>query len=135
MARYIGRDMTVWRNASSSTPEKIAAIRTKSGTINREPIDVTTDDDAGWRTLLTEPGQKQVDLSFSGLTEDEVLIAAIMAEEPLGFDDVELRLASGGTLSGDFFFVSLSFSGEYNGAVTFDGELQSSGEIAYAAAP
>ena len=51
MARESGRDLMIERGDGASSPAyaKIAAVRTKSYTVNREPIDVTTDGDAGWR--------------------------------------------------------------------------------------
>jgi len=44
-----GRDLLL-----SSAQSDIAGVRTKSISINRTPIDVTNDDDAGVRKLLTE---------------------------------------------------------------------------------
>ena len=121
MARSSGRGLVVERaSGSPATFAVIKGVRTKNPTVTREPIDVTTDDDAGWRTLLAEPGQRQIDLSFSGITEDETLIAAIMSGASV-VETIRIIVPTGGSFEGDFFF----------NAVTFEGELQSSGEITY----
>ncbi len=131
MARSSGRGLVVERaSGSPATFAVIKGVRTKNPTVTREPIDVTTDDDAGWRTLLAEPGQRQIDLSFSGITEDETLIAAIMSGASV-FETIRIIFPTGGRFEGDFFFNNLSLTGEYNNAVTFEGEMQSSGEITY----
>ena len=133
MPRASGRKLVV-RRVVGGALVKIAAIRTKNPTIAREPIDVTSDDDDGFRTLLAEPGQKQIDLSFSGVTEDDVLLEAAAAGTP-AFERLNLRFPSGATIEGDFFFNNLSITGEYNQSVTFEGEMQSSGAWTYAPAP
>ena len=135
MARASGRQLLVQRNIGSPpTPTTIAAIRTKNPTIAREPVDVTADDDNGWRVLLDVPGQQQIDLSFSGITENDELIAAIFAGSA-SFEDIIIVLPSGATVQGNFFFNNLSLTGEYNNAVTFEGEMQSSGEPTFTPAP
>ena len=109
-----------------------AGIRTKSVSINNEAVDITSDDDAGWRELLEEPGQKQIDISFSGITKDDTMRDLIMNGASAMLETVSIEFPDGGMLSGDFFFVSLAESGEYKGATTFDATLNSSGEITYA---
>ncbi len=133
MAREVGRKLLVQRNIGSPpTLTTIAGVRTKTVTINKEPIDVSNDDDFGWRTLLADPGQKSVDLSVAGIPVDEELLAAILAGGTVGFEDVTITFpGGGGTLQGDFFFTNLTYSGEYNAGITFEGEMQSSGAVTY----
>ncbi len=109
--------------------ETVAGIRTKGVSINRNPIDITSDDDDGWRKLLEEPGEKQVDLTVSGVTKDDVLKKASLTGETL--HDLELAYPDGSKIEGDFFLASFSETGEYNDAVTFDASLQSSGVVEY----
>jgi predicted secreted protein len=46
----------------------IAALISKSLTLNKEPVDITSDDDAGWRTLLEDiDGTKSVDIACEGI--------------------------------------------------------------------
>lgn len=131
MARNSGRGLVLER-ASGSPPvfATIKDLRSKNPTISREPVDVTTDDDDGWRVLLPVAGQRQVDLSFAGVTSDETLLAAILSGTPV-LESIRIVFPTGGVLAGDFFFNNLSLTGEYKEAVTFEGEMQSSGEVTY----
>lgn len=134
MPASIGRDLVV-KDAGVSPAVTVAGVRTKGVNINAEPVDVTDDDSSGWRELLDEPGQKQVDLSLSGVTDDDTWRAKMMTSiATQAHEDMEITYPDGGTLTGKFFIASYNETGEYNGAVTFEMELQSSGTITFAAA-
>ena len=47
--------------------DKKDGLQSRSVSRNASEIDVTTDDDEGWRKLLPQPGIRSVDLSFSGV--------------------------------------------------------------------
>ncbi len=117
----------------------LVGIRTRGFTINAEPVDVTNDDDSGWRTLLAEPGLRSMEVPVAGISSDEILIAAIMEGTTYALSAVVINLASGvgettpGTLAGDFFLSSLEQTGEHDGAVEFTATLMSSGAITYTA--
>ena len=130
-----GRDLVI-KDASSSPAVAVAGARTKGVNINAEPVDVTDDDSSGWRELLDEPGQKPVDISLSVVTDDETWRAKMMtAISSQAHEDIEVTYPDGATLTGTFFIASYKETGEYNGADTFEMELQSSGTITYTAAP
>lgn len=128
MAAQRGRSFIVQRNGVN-----VAGVRTKSITINGSPIDVTTDDDAGVRALLDQPGQVDVAISVSG-----ILLNDTLAQESLSASDrVALTkfLRSGSPdngFSGQFFMSSYKETGEYQGAVTFEAEFQSAGAVTFA---
>lgn len=69
MPGYLGRKVNLTWGGSA-----VLGIREKGVTINGEPIDVTSDDDNGWRKLLTEAGEHSVDISISGVTKDDVFL-------------------------------------------------------------
>jgi len=129
MASNVGRKLLIKRDGTT-----IAGVRTKSVTINNEAIDVTTDDDSGYRTLLEEPGQKQIDLSVEGLTKDDALLQSA-AEGTTLIDAYTIEFPSGATITGDFRFNNLEMGAEYNAAITFTAEIQSTGSYSYTAAP
>lgn len=129
MAANIGRELKVKQGSTV-----FAGVRTKSVSVNGEPIDITTDDDEGYRTLLAEAGQVSLDLSIEGLTTDATLRAAIMTNTTLELTGITLEYPNGDTVTGTFFLNSLEESGEYNNAITFSGSLQSSGKWTYTAA-
>lgn len=126
MAGRIGRSVALtWDGAA------VAGVREKGIALAGEPIDVTDDDSAGWRTLLTEAGENQVTISISGVTKDAVLRTAWFAGDRTNV--VTLTYPSGGgTLTGTFYLASYSEAEPYNGAATFEAELQSSGVVTFA---
>lgn len=125
-----GRLMIVKKGASA-----IAGVRTKTAAVNGSPIDVTSDDDAGFRTLLDLAGVLSLDLSIEGVTKDDTLRALILAGGSLLLTDITLVFpgvaGEGGTIAGDFFLASLQETGAHDDAVVFSGSLQSSGQFVY----
>lgn len=116
----------------------IASVRTKSFTIDSSAIDVTTDDDAGIRALLEEPGQHQIDLSVEGLLTNDALLKQIV-DGTLFIQNLTIKLpftfsTTQGTIVGDFRFNNFEVSGEYQDAITFTATLQSTGIFTFTAA-
>ena len=131
MAGFNGRQLTI--DYDSTT---LVGVRTKGYTITNDYVDVTTDDDAGWRTLLTDPGLRSLEVTVGGISSDEVLMAEIMAASIAnGAVDIALpsALAVPGTLSGNFLVSSFEQNGEHDGAVEFSATFMSNGVIAYTA--
>lgn len=126
MAANIGREFVIKKGATA-----IAGVRTKSLSFNGEPIDVTTDDDNGFRTLLATAGQKSVDMSVEGLTKDATIREAALSGTSLLLTDITVDYPNGDKLAGNFFLNSVEESGTYNDAITFTASLQSSGEFTY----
>lgn len=126
MAAAKGRELLVKKGSTV-----LAGIRTKGVSMNGEPIDITTDDDAGYRALLNDAGTYSIDLSIEGITKDDTLRSLIAAGGSLMLTDITIVYPDGKTLAGDFFLNSLEETGTYNEAVTFSGSLQSSGAWTY----
>lgn len=126
MAANPGRELVIKKNSVA-----IAGVQTKSVSVDGSPIDITSDDDSGWRTLMEEPGMRAVDMSIEGVTKDAVLRAAIFDGTSLLLTDVTLDYPNGDALSGNFYLANLEENGTHNDAVKFSGSLQSSGEITY----
>lgn len=133
MAGAASRDMIVSKNGT-----RWLGISSKSITCGKEPIDNTTDEDNGYRLLLPEVGTKTLDISFSGMTKDVVLRGLILTEQSQLYTDIEIEFppvgnqTTGDTISGNFYLNNLSESGDSpDGAISFTGSLQSSGEWTY----
>ena len=128
MAGHNGRELTIdWDSVT------LVGVRSKGITRNNELVDVTTDDDNGWRTLLATPGIKSVEVTVSGISSDEVLIAEFYNASVTG-ETLTINLPTGsGTESGTFMLASFESNGEHDGAVEFSATFQSSGEVAYTA--
>ena len=129
MAAQKGRAFTIKKNSVI-----IAGLQAKSAAINNNPVDVTTDDELGFRTLMADPGVKSIDISFDGVTKDTVLRALVMANASQLFTDITLEYPNGDTVAGDFFLANLDESGDTVGHLKFSGSLQSSGPWVYTAA-
>ena len=136
MAAGAGRDMTILQAGVA-----IAGIRTKTFTINNTPIDITSGEDTGVRQYLLNAGEtaliageRNIDVSFDGVTKDDALIAAA-ANNTATVAERTLRMASGATIVGKFALTNLTLTGEMADAQTFSGELHSTDTWTYTAAP
>lgn len=128
MTAQVGRSLTLtW--GSDSPPEGIAGVKEKSFTLNAEPIDISSDDDNGWRALLTIPGQKQVELKVSGVTKDRQLMADWFAGTLT--QAVTLTYLDGASISGNFFLSEYADKGNFKDGVAFDATLMSTGTITH----
>jgi predicted secreted protein len=133
MAGAASRDLRVEKNDVA-----IAGINSKSISIAKEPIDITTDEDNGYRTLLSQAGTKSLDISFSGVTKDIELRTLIMTEQSMLLTDISIQYppfgaqVAGDTITGNFYFNGFTENGGgSDGAIEFDGTFQSSGAWVY----
>lgn len=130
MTALVGRKVTFTPTNGGAS---VIGVRTKSININNEPIDITSDDDNGFRTLLNEdPAERSIDFSAEGILKDAQLINLASAGGALLISEYEMDIPGIGTFTGDFYFGSIEIGAEYNEAVTFSAEIQSSGEFTFA---
>jgi predicted secreted protein len=122
MAAANGRELKILKNNVA-----IAGVRTKTVAIAGEPIDITSDDDLGYRTMLGEAGTYSIDLTVEGVTKDAELRSIILTGGSLLLTDISIEYPDGSTIDGDFFLASVEDSGEFADALTFSASLQSSG--------
>ena len=135
MAGFNGRKLTLdWDTAT------LVGVRTRGFTVNNEYVDVTTDDDNGWRTLLSDPGLRSVEVTVGGIASDEVLVAEMLKASITG-EPLDILLPTGtaagittpGKLAGTFLVSSYEQTGEHDGAVEFSATFMSAGVVAYTA--
>lgn len=123
MAAAAGRSIALeW----DETP--IAGVREKSIALNGEPIDVTSDDDNGWRHVLEDLSQVQVDITVTGVTKDDTLRAAWFGTR---VGDLKVTFPDGGTIEGEFVLGPYTESGSYNDAHVFEATFSSNGVVTY----
>lgn len=131
MAASIGRNFKI-----KDDTVVLAGVRTKTVTWGGEPVDVTTDDEASFRTLLAEAGQQQIDMTVEGVIKDDNLRGQILNNGgTIQLTDINVEYPNGDTITGNFVFVNYEETGTYNDAVTFTCGFQSSGQWTYTAAP
>ena len=128
MAGANGRALTIDWDAVT-----LVGVRTKGYTLTNDMVDVTTDDDEGWRTLLADPGLRSMEVTVGGISSDQVLIAEVTKASITG-ETLTVQLpTTTGTLAGLFFISSFEQTGEHDGAVEFSATFMSSGEVTYTA--
>lgn len=133
MDGFLGRDIGFQWGGNSPT-DTILGVREKGIELNGEAVDVTSDENNGWRTVLSKPGQNEVTISISGVTKDTKLKEAWFADPSQRMQLATITYPDGGVMSGLFFLQSYSETGAYNDATTFEAELISNGVISYSVA-
>lgn len=126
MAAATGRELVIKRDGT-----KIAAVVSKTVTFNDEPIDITNDDDGGFRTLLESSSMRSIDISVEGIFEEDVLLAVIAGTTPTLITADTVVFPSGAKIEGSFRFNNLETSGETTGRVGFTANFQSSGAYTF----
>lgn len=115
--------------------EQIPGVREKAASFNGEPLNITSDEDSGWQTLLGTPeeggdvGEKSIEFTMSGVTKSAVLKNAWFGQNRIG--TLEVTYPDGSIISGVFHLATYSETDPYNEASTFESTFQSSGEPTY----
>jgi len=112
----------------------LLGVSAKTISAGSESIDVTTDEDVGFRTLLGVAGVETLDISGSGVTKDEILRQLALTGGSKLLTDITIEYPPVGTqttgdeIAGDFYFNSFNETGGgSDGAIEFDFSMQSSG--------
>lgn len=133
MAGIVGRQVR-FSFGGESPADEVPGVREKGLSCNGEPIDVTSDEDAGVRTLIDNiSAQDEVNLSVSGVTKSSRLREAWRSGQRT--QPCVLEYPDGYRVTGSFFLQSYNETGPYNDAVTFEAELLSSGVVTFTPAP
>ena len=131
MAGFNGRKLTFdWNNTT------LVGVRTRGFTASNSLVDVTTDDDNGWRTLLATPGLKSIEVTVGIVVSDEVLLAEFFNASVTGETlkcDLPSSLTTPGNWSGTFMVSSVEYTGEHDGEVSANITFMSSGAVTYTA--
>jgi len=125
MAATPGWQMKLYREGTL-----VAGLRAKTMTIGNTGIDITSDDDEGFRTFMALSGVKQIDISAEGVVKDDDWIQEAIDAADL-INPYTMVLESGAVIAGDFRINSVAISGPTNDAVTFTAEIQSSGAYTF----
>lgn len=127
MAKTAGRLVNLYKGTVLAGT-LIATGRTKTMTINREPIDVSADDSAAWRELLATIGSRSCDIAIEGVVDlaARTLLTDALAET---LDVYTLEWEDASELTGTFSLGNYEESGEHTGEVTFSTTLSSTGAV------
>lgn len=124
MGAFKGRDVVFKWNSII-----IPGVREKDITLNGDAIDISTDDSAGWRELLSVSAQDQVDFKISGVTKDTTMKADWFGGNRMRA--VLFTYPDNSTIACTAFLASFAEKGTYNDAMTFEATLSSSGVVTY----
>jgi predicted secreted protein len=129
MTARLGRQVQLlWGNGSPQQP--IEGLREKGVTFGGDAIDVTSDEDGGFRTLIENTvGQRELNITLSGVSKSPILRRARAAGQTSA--NATLIYPNGDTITGLFELVKYEETDKYNDAATFTAEIQSNGEYVY----
>lgn len=111
-----------------------AGVREKGIKANGDPIDITNDDSAGWRTLIDKAGVNSIDISVSGVLVDTKLKADWFAGASASgrrMQALELRYPDNSKVAGTFYLQSYNDTGKVDDAITFEATFASSGVVVF----
>ena len=131
MSAFVGRKAIL---SFGSPLVPIAALRTKTMTLGNEVIDVTSDDDLGFRALLQDPGTKTLDMTFEGVTKDVASLNSLITLSMSGTDVLDtfsILFPTIGTMAGPFVITSFEIGAPYNEGSTFTCSIQSAGTFTW----
>lgn len=140
MTAQKGRSFGIKIDNGSGAFNLIGAARNVELAINNEPVDITNNDSEGIRELLGDAGTQSVSLTISGVYLDadangqRRLEALAFSREIVAFEIVQPGSVNDGKYEGDFMVASLTKKGEYNGTMTYEAKLESSGPVTYTVA-
>lgn len=130
MTSQVGRAVTL--SLVDGTEETlIGALTSKEISINDEPVDITSDDDAGWRKLLADTsGTKSAEISCEGVLKSNQVGLLIETGDDvvLAFNVPTIR-----KYTASWRVTSFKTGAPTAEGVTFSGTFQSSGPLSYAA--
>jgi TP901-1 family phage major tail protein len=125
--------------ATTGTFIALAGMKSKTFTLNNEPIETTNSDSTGrWREYLTAAlSMKSVSFSGDGVFKDGTAIDRLVAMMNSASGEVrfEVLVPTLGTFAGLFKIVSLEFSGDHSDAVQFSMSAESNGAVTFTNIP
>ena len=129
MTALIGRNVFI-RKGSGSPQVLLSAGRSKTIKMNGTAVDITSDDDSGYRTLLeADAGLLSCDISFEGVVKDANFLNQLAGGNFV--DDYEIEIQGIGVLNGRFFITAVELSAPHNEAAAVTCELQSTGAFSF----
>jgi predicted secreted protein len=128
MAEFVGRKCTI----TGTSLGLVGAATAKTFSVNNELVDVTSDDDSGFRKLITDAvGKRSLDISLEGIFKDGDILGILLGAETGMSDTFDILFPTIGTVSGDFMFASIELGAPTEEGATFSTSLQSTGAFTF----
>ena len=104
----------------------IAGLQSKTISISRDSVDITTEDEAPWRQLLSDTGMANLSISANGIFKDD---AAMNLMEDYAVNGTigtfQILFENGDSINGDFQVTSFEYSTEVGNALVSSISLES----------
>jgi len=118
--------MAVGDGTSPGNFTTVGGIQSNGLTINGDPVDITTQDEAPYRELLGDTGMRSMSISGSGIFKDDAGMNTIEDLSNSGeIQDFLFTFANGDTYQGRFQVTSYEYTGGHVEAQTFSISLES----------
>lgn len=110
----------------------IGGMKATAMSVGNAVVDVTTKDEAPWKTLLANAGDRSVSMTVSGISKDDVG-ANYLRNFAFNGAMANFRIIdqAGDMCTGSFLLSKWENSGASNAAVEFSGTLESSGIVTF----
>lgn len=126
MSAALGRAVKVkWKGSY------VVGLREKKIKLNDSPIDITTDDDSGYKTLLDASGEDSVEITLSGVTKDDVLKTDWFAGGSSRQGATVIEYPNGSTINATMQLSNFNEGVPYKEALTFEVTLLSTGAFSF----
>lgn len=113
----------------------IGAIRTTNVTVNNNPVDATTIDDAGIQTMVCDAGIQSMSISVDGVFKDATVEETLRAAAFSRTDKIfQLIFPNGDDYEATFCIQDYTRGGSHDGLETFSMTLVRNGSGTYSAA-
>lgn len=128
----LGRDflLKVTDGTSPADYTTIGGLRATTMSVGNQVVDITTKDEAPWKTLMANAGDRSVALSGSGICKDD---AALNYSRSFAFTGAQANFQivdqSGDIIEGSFLVSKFEYTGNYNGAQEFSISFESTGSV------
>ncbi len=108
----------------------VGGLRAATASIANAVVDITTKDEAPWKTLLANTGDRSLSISGSGIFKDSVGENYVRGFSINGaMANFQLTAEDGDTITGSFLVSKFEYTGNYNGAQEYSMTLESSGPV------
>jgi predicted secreted protein len=125
---WVGRRLIIRKDGVA-----IAGARAKSVRFNNDPIDVTYEEEDGFRHFLDVLDTREVVIGIDGVLSAPHVEQLIRPKIEGELIDVEIEFPDESLIAGDAYIQSLQITGEYRNAVTFSASLVISGTFSRSA--
>jgi predicted secreted protein len=129
---FLGRELQFfWATGELGPLVAVPGVTDKGITRQGATIDVSSDEDGGYRVLLGRIGQREINITLSGFLKSNVLRAAWHGGDSTCFGLFRMVWPNGDQLDGSAVLANFDETGKFDGAETFTAAIQTTGPWTY----